>query len=306
MPLQVLADGKRQIMAYLVPGDFCDLHVFILKEMDHSIATLSRCSVVKIPRQRILELTERPAIARAFWWAALVDEATLREWLVNIGARPAEQRVAHLLCELLVRLRVVGLADGGRYELPLTQKELGDTTGLSNVHVNRVLRRLRGEGLITFKDKHLVILDVERLKAFSGFTPNYLHLAERNGVRNRAARARPGWTACLSGRAAPQPRSGERTGSGRARQPPPSSTRCRPKTWRPCRAGSRRWCGLPGPGPCRCREAPSRPCRGTSSHHKRGRSSGASGAPCLEAGALRISQPATPQRWLPISFIWGS
>lgn len=179
---KVLADGKRQIMAYLVPGDFCDVHVFILKEMDHSIATLSRCSVVKIPRQCILELTERPAIARAFWWAALVDEATLREWLVNIGARPAEQRVAHLLCELLVRLRVVGLADGGRYELPLTQKELGDTTGLSNVHVNRVLRRLRGEGLITFKDKHLVILDVERLEAFSGFTPNYLHLAERNGV----------------------------------------------------------------------------------------------------------------------------
>ena len=127
---KVLADGTRQIMAYLVPGDFCDLHVFILKEMDHSIATLSRCTVVKIPRQRILELTERPAIARAFWWAALVDEATLREWLVNIGARPAEQRVAHLLCELLVRLRVVGLADGGQYELPLTQKELGDTTGL--------------------------------------------------------------------------------------------------------------------------------------------------------------------------------
>jgi CRP-like cAMP-binding protein len=100
----------------------------------------------------------------------------------RLSARPAEQRVAHLLCELLVRLRVVGLVDGGQYELPLTQKELGDTTGLSNVHVNRVLRRLRGEGLITFKDKHLVILDVERLNAFSGFTPNYLHLAERNGV----------------------------------------------------------------------------------------------------------------------------
>ena len=180
---KVLADGTRQIMAYLVPGDFCDLHVFILKQMDHTIATLSRCTVVKIPRARILELTERPAIARAFWWAALVDEATLREWLVNVGARPAEQRVAHLLCELLVRLRVVGLADGGQYELPLTQQELGDTTGLSNVHVNRVLQHLRREGLITLKDKKLVILDVERLEAFSGFTPNYLHLAPRNGVK---------------------------------------------------------------------------------------------------------------------------
>ena len=184
---KLLADGiKRQIMAYLVPGDFCDLHVFILKEMDHSIATLSRCTVVKIPRARVLELTEQPAIARALWWAALVDEATLREWLVNIGARSAEQRIAHLLCELLSRLRVMGLADGGQYELPVTQQELGDTMGLTNVHVSRVLKRLRGDGLITLTSKNLVILDVERLEAFSGFTPNYLHLAPRTGVEEQS------------------------------------------------------------------------------------------------------------------------
>ena len=181
-----LAGGRRQIMAYLVPGDFCDLHVFILKAMDHTIATLSPCRVVDIPRERILEITERPALARALWWAALVDEATLREWLVNIGARSAEQRVAHLLCELLLRLRVVGLADGAEYELPVTQQELGDTTGLTNVHVNRVLQRLRGDGLITLKGKHLVILDVERLNAFSGFTPNYLHLAAPNSVAKQS------------------------------------------------------------------------------------------------------------------------
>lgn len=183
---KVLANGTRHIVAYLVPGDFCDLHVFILKAMDHSIATLSRCRIVDIPRSRILELTERPAIARALWWVALVDEATLREWLVNIGARPAEQRIGHLLCELLLRLRIVGLADGGQYELPVTQQELGETVGLSTVHVNRVLQRLRGEGLITLKGKHLVILDVERLMAFSDFRPNYLHLAAPNGFRERA------------------------------------------------------------------------------------------------------------------------
>ena len=177
-----LAGGRRQIMAYLVPGDFCDLHVFILKAMDHTIATLSPCRVVDIPRPRILEMTERPALGRALWWAALVDEATLREWLVNIGARPAEQRVAHLLCELLLRLRTVGLANGDSYELPITQAELADTVGLTNVHVNRVLQRLRGDGLITLRGKHLVILDVERLNAFSGFTPNYLHLAAPNGL----------------------------------------------------------------------------------------------------------------------------
>jgi CRP-like cAMP-binding protein len=118
---KLLSEGRRHIMAYLLPGDFCDHHVFILKAMDHSIATLSRCKVVAIPRQRVLELTERPAIARAFWWAALVDEATLREWLVNIGRRSAEHRVAHLLCELLLRLRAVGLANGDRFELPLTE-----------------------------------------------------------------------------------------------------------------------------------------------------------------------------------------
>jgi CRP-like cAMP-binding protein len=152
-------EGTRQIMAYLVPGDFCDLHVFILKEMDHSIATLSRCTVGDIPRDRILTLLERPAIAKALWWATLVDEAVLREGLVNIGRREAAERIAHLVCELLLRLRAVGLANGGGFELPITQAELADIVGLSDVHVNRSLQALREAGLITLKGKHLVILD---------------------------------------------------------------------------------------------------------------------------------------------------
>lgn len=183
---KMLPDGTRQIVAYLVPGDFCDLHVFILKAMDHTIATLSRCTVVKISRARILELMQRPAIARAFWWAALVDEATLREWLINVGARSAEQRVAHLLCELLLRLETVGLTNGNTYELPITQAELADTVSLTSVHVNRVLQRLRQDGLITLKGKHLVIRDIERLKAVSGFNPNYLHLSDRNGTAEQS------------------------------------------------------------------------------------------------------------------------
>lgn len=171
--------GKRHIMAYLVPGDFCDLHVFVLNEMDHSVATLSACRIVDISRARILELTERSAIARAFWVAALVDEATLREWLVNIGSRPAEERTGHLLCELLLRLRAVGLANGDHYELPLTQNDLAETMGLSGVHMNRVLQELRRAGLIELKSKRLVILDFERLQQFSSFNPNYLHLTQR-------------------------------------------------------------------------------------------------------------------------------
>jgi CRP-like cAMP-binding protein len=180
---KILNGGQRHIVAYLVPGDFCDLHSFILNAMDHTIGTLSPCKVVGIPRHRVLKMTERPALARALWWAALVDEAILREWLVNIGSRPAEQRVAHLLCEMLLRLRVVGLANGDAYELPITQNELADTLGMSGVHMNRVLMNLRSEKLIQLKSKKLTITDVEKLKAFSGFNPNYLHLANINAVK---------------------------------------------------------------------------------------------------------------------------
>lgn len=173
---KILEDGTRQIIAYLVPGDFCDLHVFILNEMDHCIGTLSPCVVADIPRELVLRLTERPAIARALWWVTLVDEAVLRERVVDLGRRSAETRVAHLLCELLLRLRVVGLADDNAYELPITQAELADTVGLSGVHVNRVLQALRGQGLITFDGKSVTIPDPVGLTKFSGFNPNYLHL----------------------------------------------------------------------------------------------------------------------------------
>ncbi|MCT8267779.1 Crp/Fnr family transcriptional regulator [Afifella sp. JA880] len=176
---KILAEGSRHIMAYLIPGDFCDLHIFILKEMDHSLSALSPCKVVDIPRERILKLMERPKLAQAMWASALVDEATLREWLVNLGGREATERVAHLLCELLYRLRAVGLVDGHSYELPLTQIDLADTLGLSNVHMNRVLQRLRGDGLISFAGSRLVIHDIERLEEFAGFTPNYLHLDQQ-------------------------------------------------------------------------------------------------------------------------------
>lgn len=182
---KLLPDGGRQILAYLVPGDFCDLHVFILSEMDHSIATLSPCLVADIPREMILEMTEQhPKIARALWWATLVDEAVLREWLAGMGRRDASQQVAHLFCEMLVRLQTVGFATENSYELPVSQIELADTVGLSNVHVNRTLQELRAQGLIVLKGKSLVIPDVDRLKRFGEFNPNYLHL----GPAPRSAR----------------------------------------------------------------------------------------------------------------------
>ena len=175
-----LSDGRRQIMAFLVPGDFCDLHVAILGAMDHGIATLSGCTVVDIPVLTVEDLTSNHArINRALWWATLVDEGILREWLVNMGRREAPQRLAHLFCELLVRLQTVNLAKDDSYDLPLTQSELGDTLGLSSVHVNRSLQGLRSQGLLTFERGRLSILDVPRLALFAGFDRSYLHLDQR-------------------------------------------------------------------------------------------------------------------------------
>ncbi|RYC28689.1 Crp/Fnr family transcriptional regulator, partial [Lichenibacterium minor] len=146
-----LDNGSRQIVAYLVPGDFCDLNVFLLRAMDHSIATISACTVVDIPRHRIVEMTNRVELTRALWWVTLVDEGTLREWLLNVGQRPALKRLAHLFCELYFRMQAVGLVVNDSYVLPLTQIDMADSIGLSPVHVNRCLQQLREMGFVTFK-----------------------------------------------------------------------------------------------------------------------------------------------------------
>jgi CRP-like cAMP-binding protein/ActR/RegA family two-component response regulator len=180
---KVRGNGARQIMAYLVPGDLGDLDVALLKTMDHSISTLSACKVVRVPAETIAELMQHhPQIARALRMSALVDEATLREWLVNVGCRSAIERIAHLFCELLVRMRVVGRTEGDSFELSVTQGELGDTTGLSNVHVNRSLQVLRRRGLIELKGRRLTILNLPRLRATAEFKSNYLHLGERTAA----------------------------------------------------------------------------------------------------------------------------
>ncbi|AWN43833.1 Crp/Fnr family transcriptional regulator [Methylobacterium durans] len=179
---KVLPDGKRQILAFLIPGDFCDLHVAILGFMDHSICTLSRCTMVAISSESIAELTlNHPRITRALWWATLVDEGILREWLTGMGQRSSEAQTAHLFCELLVRLQAVGLAASNSCQLPLTQNELSDALGISAVHMNRTLQQLRSDGLIVLAKGMLTVPDVARLQAFAHFNPNYLHLLRRTG-----------------------------------------------------------------------------------------------------------------------------
>jgi CRP-like cAMP-binding protein len=172
-------DGTRQIMAYLVPGDAGDVDVALLDAMDHSICTLSDCKVVLIAPETIRQLLQRPAVAFALRKSMLVDEATLREWLVNVGRRTAVERLAHLLTEVYLRLKVVGRVDETSFAWPLTQQDLADTTGQTSVHVNRALRELRERGLIELQQKHLTILDLPRLKQLAEFKPGYLHLGEQ-------------------------------------------------------------------------------------------------------------------------------
>jgi CRP-like cAMP-binding protein len=185
---KAVENGGRQIVGLLAPGDFCDLHIAILGRMDHAIATLSASQIAYIPRDAVRVLTQTsPALTQALWWASLVDEAVLREWLVGMGRRPADRQIAHLFCELLVRLEAVGLSKGNVLNLPLTQSELADTVGLTTVHVNRTLRHLRELGLMAWRGSRLSILDVEGLKTFAQFDPNYLHLdkARREGGLDR-------------------------------------------------------------------------------------------------------------------------
>ena len=175
---KTLPDGKRQIIGYLVPGDFCDLYGFLLDKMDHGMAARTQCQVAQLTEEHILMLTSRPALARALWWSELVNGSILREWLVNIGRRTPSARVAHILCELLVRLQVVGEATSDSFKLELSQSELGDTVGLTTVSVNRALQRLRGAGLISQSGREITIPDVAALKAFADFDPGYLHFRQ--------------------------------------------------------------------------------------------------------------------------------
>lgn len=172
-----LEDGRRQIIAFFLPGDLCDTHVFVMREMDHSIGTLGAVSLAEISRDTLTSITERhPRITQALWWEMLVATAVQREWTVNVGQRTATERLGHLFCELFLRMRAVNLTDGPSCELPITQVDLADALGLSNVHVNRVLQELRSNGLVALRGRHLTIPDLAALKAASLFNPNYLHL----------------------------------------------------------------------------------------------------------------------------------
>lgn len=174
---KVLSNGRRQITSIHVLGDFVDLHSFLLKVMDHSVLALTPCRIATIPHAVLTKITEEyPHLTRLLWLNTLIDGAIHREWLTAMGRRTATAHMAHLICELFVRLDAVGQVHDDTIHLPITQAELGDTLGLSTVHVNRVLQELRKDGLIRWQGNALSVLDWDRLKTAAEFTPTYLNV----------------------------------------------------------------------------------------------------------------------------------
>lgn len=173
---KILPNGSRQVLAYLMPGDACDLHIGLLAEMDHSIQTITPALVATVERRQMDEIFSRyPGIAKAMYLGQLIDEGTMRAWITSMGRRASIERVAHLMCELYLRARNVGLTLEPKFSLPLSQAMLADSIGMTPVHLNRVMKKLRASGAMTLERGSLVIEDPALLIRIAGFDENYLH-----------------------------------------------------------------------------------------------------------------------------------
>lgn len=179
-------DGFRQLVALQVAGDFVDLHGYPLEVLDHDVGTLSEARIAVIPHARLdTMLREMPHLTRLLWRSTLLDAALHREWIFRLGRLDAAGRVAHFLMETFHRLDAVGRTDDGQFALPLTQQDLGEACGLTSVHVNRTLRRLREEGLADVARGTVRIVDAARLARVAEFDSDYLYLED--GAWGRAA-----------------------------------------------------------------------------------------------------------------------
>ena len=173
---KVTGTGARQIMALCIPGDAIDLQNTFLAVSDHAVQMLTRGKVADIPRPALQELVlGHPAIGAALIQMTLVESSIFREWVVNVGRRDSRARIAHLLCELALRLEWIGMSQNGMVDFPLTQEQLADCTGLTPVHTNRTLQGLRRDGLIQLTARSLTVLDWDKLKEAGDFDELYLH-----------------------------------------------------------------------------------------------------------------------------------
>ena len=174
---KLLPDGVRQILAVHIAGDFPDLISLHMRKMDHSLMAVNDAVVGLVSHRHLVELCAGfPAIAAALWKETMIDASVLRERIVGLGRRSAEQRVGHFFCEMYLRLRAMGLAKEHQFPLPLTQIDLSDIFSLSTVHVCRTLRHLRAEGLVSITKRMTTIHNWEGLVKISAFDPTYLLL----------------------------------------------------------------------------------------------------------------------------------
>ena len=178
---KVTGEGSRQIMAICIPGDAVDLQNMFLDVSDHSVQLLTQCKVADVPREALQELVlTRPAVGSAIIELTLVEASILREWVVNVGRRDARARIAHILCEFAVRLESRGLLTDHGFELPMTQEQLADATGLTSVHVNRVLKGLEADGLINRRRRHIHFDNWRALQDAGDFSRRYLHISDQD------------------------------------------------------------------------------------------------------------------------------
>ena len=177
----VLGDGKRQITAIHIAGDFVDLHCLVLHPMDHSVASLTDCRIASVPHALLREISETaPHLTRMLWMLTVIDAAIFRRSLIAAATLPARSQISHFICEMHTRLAIVGLTDGYEFELPISQSELADAMGLSIVQVNRSLQILRHDALIRWQGSRVEIIDWARLSAEAEFDPTYLNLERKS------------------------------------------------------------------------------------------------------------------------------
>jgi CRP-like cAMP-binding protein len=174
----MLADGRRQMLGLHLAGDFVDLHSFPLKVMDHSVVSLTACTISSIEHESLQQITDSdPHLTRVLWMHTLIDAAILRRWLLSTGQRSSIEHAAHLICELHTRMQVVDLAaPGAPFELPLSQQQFGEALGISTVHVNRTLAEMRARNLLVWRGGIVEILDPAALTKLAEFDPTYLSL----------------------------------------------------------------------------------------------------------------------------------
>lgn len=183
---KLVRNGARQIISIHIPGEFVDLQNAMFEIADHNVQCLTRVEVLLIRKQALNDIiADRPNVRRVLWLDTLIDASIFREWVVNVGRRNARARIAHLLCELILRIRQTEDILQTSWDIPLTQEQMADAVGLTPVHTNRTLKSLREDGVITFEQRKLRVIDWDKLVKVGEFNERYLHheLARRDDAQ---------------------------------------------------------------------------------------------------------------------------